>query len=512
MSSASAPMSVPALGGPSLAPARTTGLAVRARERAALAGVVLVGALLRLWHLGRDDFWTDELATLHYASTLGTSYQDTHPPLYYVLMHFWLMVAPVNEVTVRMPSVILGTAAIVLVHHFAAALYGRPTALVAATLLALSTIQLQFSQEGRMYALLTLAAVASSWSLFRLMARPTRASALAFLFSAILLVNSHIFGLVVLFTYNVMMLCAMLFVRQPTVRSLATWALMQVAIVGTIVPWLTYLYLHPGIERVNWIPPATAVALYDIFKELAFDSDAILALLGVMALYGCIPLPTRSGRLRVGLDDRVAGPLLLLLLLLPALLAFVISTLVMPILMTRYLIGCAVPLSILAARGVTRLRPHVLCWGVTGAILVLAATRVYAYVEAPHKLPWQELARTLAPRVADSDLLVFEGFSSDAFDFYAARHRVLGGVERYWLRPDGRRVPADAEAQLTQALAGRERFWLIQGGSREDEQRLNQYVRRTFQMRDQVTLPGVRARLFEMHPQASEMSGLVRPA
>ena len=498
MSSTSAPPHQSAPNELPLASTPKIGAVVRSLEPTALAAVVLIGATLRLWLLGRDDFWTDEMATIQYASSLTTTYRDTHPPLYYLLMYTWLLAVPANEVSLRLPSVIMGIASIVFIYRFAAALFDRPTGLFSAILLALSPMQIHYSQEARMYALLTLSALLSSWSLLGFMRHPTMSRAILYLISTTVLAYSHLFGLVIICTQNVVFLYVGLFVRRPSRRILIVWTLMQTVIVYAILPWLAYLYSNPGIERVNWIPPATLPDLLEVLEEFAFNSTGMLALLSALALLGTVSLAWRSGRVHISVGDRLTVPFLVILCVAPIILAFALSNAVMPILISRYLIACTIPLYILAARGVTRLRPGLLRWGAIVAVLVLAASSVHERVQAPHKLPWQEVAQTVAPRVLDTDLLVFEGFSSDAFDYYAERHQVLTGIERFWIRPDGRAVPSDAQARLSQAIVGRERFWLIQGGSRENEQYFNQYVRRTFDLADDLTFPGVRARLFRV--------------
>ena len=470
----------------------------RVHEAVFIAGVVAIGAALRFWKLGRDDFWTDEMATIQFASSVATTIQDTHPPLYYLLVHLWLRIAPVDEVSLRLPSVILGIAAIALIYRFTAELFDAPTGLLSAMLLALSTMQLHYSQEARMYALLTFSVVLSSWALLRFMRCPTAPHALLYLISGILLVYSHIFGLIVLCTQNVAFLYVMLASRKLTGRLLIVWSCLQAGIGCSILPWLAYLYAHPGVERVNWIPPATLSNLVEIFVEIASGSRLLLATLGVLALLGCVRLTWRSGRARVSVGDRIAVPYLLLLLGLPVVLAIGLSIAVMPVLISRYLIACSIPLYILAARGMKSLRPAAVQWVAIALAMVLSGFGVNQYFAEPHKLPWQAVAAEVAPRVRDSDLLVFEGFSPDAFDYYAARHGVLGDIERLWIRPDGRAVPADAGERLSRAMAGRERFWLIQGGTREEEQRFNQYVRRTFSQGDELAFPGVRARQFQV--------------
>ena len=204
------------------------------------------------------------------------------------------------------------------------------------------------------------------------------------------------------------------------------------------------------------------------------------------------------GRLVIQLADHRAVVFLLLLMVFPVVTAYVLSQVFFPVFVSKYVIASSIPFYVLAARGIVRLRPDGVRWAVAAAVLVLMTMGVREYLDTPHKLPWQQFVHEIAPRVADTDLLVFEGSGPDAFDFYAERQHVLTGVARYWVRSKGRSVSADAPAELATALAGRTRFWLIQAASKDEDRRLNEYVRRTYALADDLTLPGIRGRLFRV--------------
>lgn len=463
-------------------------------HRVVLAGIVLVGALLRLHNLGRDDFWTDEMATLQYAASVSSTYTDTHPPLYYLLIHAWLSVVPVSESMLRLPSALLGVGAVAAMYGFGATLFGRATGLVAAVILALSPMHVYYSQDARMYSLLTLTTILSCWALFAYLRDRSTRRALVYVLATVFLAYSHVFGMVVILAQNVAFLYAALLVGPPRLRDFLRWTAMQMAIVASIAPWLLYLTAHPGAERVSWIPPAQISDLYEIFKEFAFSGRVMLAALLVLAMLGCVCI----SRARVRLADSLDIPVLLLLLVVPLVAGFALSKTVLPVFISKYLISVTVPFYLLAAHGLATLKPELARYGIGAAVLALGLWSVQDHVTTPHKLPWQEVVRTVAPRVEPTDLLTFEGFGPDAFDYYAERQQTLGGVERLWLTPDGREVPGEAPAKLTAAMAGRSRFWLIQANSKDDDRRFNEYVRRTYVLTDDLTFPGVRARLFRV--------------
>src|SRR5713226_5012036 len=58
--------------------------------------ILLLAAVPRFWGLGRESAWIDEayslvLAKHSVAEIIRGTAADQHPPLYYLLLHFWLM-------------------------------------------------------------------------------------------------------------------------------------------------------------------------------------------------------------------------------------------------------------------------------------------------------------------------------------------------------------------------------------------------------------------------------------
>lgn len=134
-----------------------------------IAGILLLGLLLRLVNLNQS-LWLDEaVQALTAQNSLSNIFLeirgDFHPPLYYFLMHFWVRVFGSSEVSLRMPSVLFGVGTVYLAYLIAKIIFPRTHYSLffvhcslpdlVALLLATAPFHIYYSQEARMYALVT---------------------------------------------------------------------------------------------------------------------------------------------------------------------------------------------------------------------------------------------------------------------------------------------------------------------------------------------------------------------
>lgn len=139
----------------------------------ALVAICLLGLGLRLIGLESEDYWYDELFSYYTAKqSLGamwhTVVNDVHPPLFYLLFHYWLKVFG-KVASLRLFVVFWGVLTIPLVYLVGKKAIRDEVGLLAAFLLAVSPFHIMYSQELRMYTMypffLTLAMVATIYAL-----------------------------------------------------------------------------------------------------------------------------------------------------------------------------------------------------------------------------------------------------------------------------------------------------------------------------------------------------------
>lgn len=137
--------------------------------------ITLIGGLLRVFLIGNKGMWLDETFSVWLANhTVVDMLQwivkiDQHPPLYYLLLHYWVALQGDTPYYARLLSALFGAGTIPIIYLIGKRLSGLVIGLAAALLLALSPFHIYHGQEARMYTLLTFNAAVAIYALVRLL-------------------------------------------------------------------------------------------------------------------------------------------------------------------------------------------------------------------------------------------------------------------------------------------------------------------------------------------------------
>lgn len=167
-----------------------------------------LGIFLRLNNLAGRSLWTDEFFTLFDSTGHGTAHsllaslsqddsprlfqakdfkvylrsdpaktikdvnyalikEDTHPPLYFWIIYFWIKLFGDSALAVRLFSVLMGLVCVYLAYRLSRRLFNEEAAVSCALFLAISPFAVRYAQEARSYALVMAIALAASLSILR---------------------------------------------------------------------------------------------------------------------------------------------------------------------------------------------------------------------------------------------------------------------------------------------------------------------------------------------------------
>lgn len=412
-----------------------------------LATILLLGLGLRVLQLDFQPLWWDEgysvfFATRDLATMLERTALDIHPPLYYALLQTWIILFGKSPIALRLLSVVIGVAIIPLTYLTARYVFGPHSGLVAAFLVASSPLQIYYSQEVRMYGLVTLLALASVALQLRLVREKGRGSnlhlVLYILLTSLALYTQYLAAFLV-----AAQIAAILYLKYRRRRKLGLrkWVLAWMAVLVLYLPWMLYagpkLYAYVtakvGLERYPPLDPLTFAWQHLAAFSLGHISQFTWLLWGTMvfaliavagfALDGCSPLPiphfpirdpqsTIRNSLSASRIPTVGYPLSALYLFIPLAFGFFVNLIYPfhPIRYERLLLFAAPFFTILVARGL-----HVLCarqWligiGAGMLVTVLGAFSLYDLftVERYPNEDYRPLVRVMEQLAQPNDLVL----------------------------------------------------------------------------------------------------------
>ncbi len=397
----------------------------RRRVLLLLAGIAALAAALRVFDIGAESLWLDEVwsaraARLSFAGIWDTCAQDVHPPLYTWILHAWTGAFGESEAALRSLSVAFSLLSLPLFHALGAALFrDRRAGLFAALLSAISAFHVFYAQETRSYALLLLLSVASMHALWRLSTtrRPAHAVAYALATAALLWVHAHALFVVAAQGAFVLAAAAARAGPRPPLR---TWALAVLFAGLAFLPWLRALL--SATQRVSagyWIPPPTGATLLDTFAEFCGSNTSALVFVPLAAF----ALATRGG----ARGPRASRTLFLATwLAVPILLPFLLSQGRSSIFLPRAVIAASAPLFLLVGGALARLsRRASPRWLASAAVLVvvLASARGLAHLYGRvDKEQWHAAVAHVESLASPGDVVALSDLGeADAYRWYAER-------------------------------------------------------------------------------------------
>lgn len=120
--------------------------------------IMLVAAVLRLWHLGQVPFMHDEFSAftrLHYDSFLDLIRDgvapDAHPAGVQVFLYYWVKIVGWNAFWVKLPFALMGIGSVYLIYIIGRQWFNRTVGLLSAAFFGVSEFTIFYSQLARPY-------------------------------------------------------------------------------------------------------------------------------------------------------------------------------------------------------------------------------------------------------------------------------------------------------------------------------------------------------------------------
>ncbi len=431
--------------------------------------ILLLGAVLRIYDLSGESIWVDEVVTSQVAELKISeiiawmiSQNDNNPPLYYMLMHFWVSLFGHSEFSLRLPSAIVGTGSILVLYAVGRLVFNKTTALIASLILAVSVFHIEYSQEARSYSLLAFLTLCSFYFFLKTLSGSNPLYIIGYVITSVLLMYSHFYGVFILVVQNIFCFTRYFVNRDVFSLRLSKWIALQVIIGLLFIPGLLIWYKNTlAIQRGFWLSEPTVVDIARYFYHFSGRDYVLFILFLVLSAFSFINYKAINNmkHIRDILDIKGAPApnsflsnvysmyLLLLWLLVPILIPFVLSNISTPILHTRYIIGSSLAFFLLIAKGISNLHNKRLTVVIPAVILVLSIWPLRIYYVDAQKHQWRETVTYVEKKARENDSV----FVYPSFDVSTAAY--------YQGREDLHFIPLTSEA-LSELP---DRFWVVIG-------------------------------------------------
>lgn len=443
---------------------------------AAATAVVAGAVVLRTITLPTKPLSFDETYSIFIAShsierlLALTAANEAHPPLYYLLLHWWIGLFGDGALAVRALSVPISASIVAVTWSFGRRLVGPAPALFAAGLAAVAPSQVAVGQEARMYGLLALAALASWWALWAAVAGGGRRAWVIYVLVVAAMLYTHYYGFFVMASH-----AGYLLWRRAPVAIWRAWVYAGLGALAMFLPWLPALPVQLATGRAwpSFRPPLNPGLYVDTLASMTigqFFFDAIgggslprvlawplLAAVAPLALAGYRALP-RDGDARA----LVVGSALF-----PVTLSYAVSHMV-HVFAPRYLAFALPGLALLVGTGLVAIGSPGLRSARIVAVLglvVLIAPNVaslvrYYQIPRPDVFDWRRVSYTLAARAHPDDVIIFlPGFPRIAVNYY-----FRGPQPRLALTPSGADVVGTGGMRMPGVIdlvSRHPRIWIV---------------------------------------------------
>jgi len=356
-----------------------------------------------------DDAFSILLSKQSLGEIISGTAVDTMPPLYYLLLHFWMIVSD-NLAWLRFLGVLLSLGSVILLYILVRELVDEKAAFWAATLAGLSPLQIYHAQDLRMYSLLAISQLGYFWFFSRLFItkKPSKFHAwnwIGLVLTAAVAMYSHnlaVFGLVVPNIY--------LLIKRKW-KSLTHLLLAQMGVMILAFPWMIMV---PGqvekIQRAFWTPrPGVvellqAVVLVHGYLPLATFKMGLVLIIGIQIMIMISMEVWKNYRKMESVQFLAAVALLIPMEL------FITSYLMRPIFVTRGFIVSTLAYFGLAGAVIARSIPKGVGSVILGSFILSAAISLpdmYTFNSFPRS-PFQEVTSYLKQIVQPGDLIVHD--------------------------------------------------------------------------------------------------------
>ena len=304
--------------------------------------LVIINFFLKLIFISSNSVGGDEPFSIYHAqmdipSIINHLSAGNNPPLYEIILHFWINLYGISELSVRFPSLIFSTLTVYFIYRIGKDFFNYQTALAASLLFTFSNYNLGFAHEARVYSLFTLLTAMSMFYFLKYYtdvqsSKPRNSKYYYFLLAInTFLIYAHYFGFFVILIQTI----SIFFLEKDRKFLLKKYWTYILLLTVLYIPNLHIIFMRFIDTTANgiWIKPPTGFeSIYNMLWK--FSNKPITTVVSVAVLMAAaIKLIVQKDLKNISVKSKI----ILIWFLLPFLLIFIVSYRI-PMFLDRYLV------------------------------------------------------------------------------------------------------------------------------------------------------------------------------
>lgn len=253
--------------------------------------VLLVLALvLRVWYIGKTDLGGDESFSLFMAlqsvpDLVRMLCQGDNPPLWELLLHFWVKVFGISEAAIRSLSLIFSVLTIIPIYYLGEKHICRFSGIVASLFYCFSTFSIYLAHECRVYSLIGFATASSVFLFISCIHRPKTFKFILLTIANLMLMYGHYLSVWIIVMEFVIALGINL-IRKKIWKPYLLHAAALLVLFAPMFPVLFTRFFDSGVHG-TWIAKTTSPeALYDfLWRMCNVPVTTVLAIVILVAAF-----------------------------------------------------------------------------------------------------------------------------------------------------------------------------------------------------------------------------------
>ena len=440
------------------------------------ASITFIGLALRLYRLGHQSLWLDEVLT--YLSSSGSLYHvftqteiaTNVLPFYYFMVHPFLFLGQ-DEFVLRLPSLIVGSLSVPLFFLVVRQHLNGSTALWASSLMAISPFHIYYCQEARPYALFVFICLLSLWFLAECIKREgNRWLRVGFAITAAATFYCHTAAIPF-----IGFMAAYVALVVPR-KKWGVWILIFIAIAILLIPGLIRATaIQVGFSKIRSFEPSYLAYVLWAFSTGFSLGPNLIELhrpdkLGYIITYLPLIVPilvctcglALHGAIQLSTKDRTQFFIFTLFFFLPIIFMSIAAFITTRPFNVRHVIPSFLPFLLFVSVGIRSFRKQAVQAGVGGLVLAISVVSLvnYYFNDRYYRDDNRRAGEFLTTHAEQGDLIIcMVSYSLRGLQHYSPDDRDLTfvGYPERSNRINVKRLPSD----LQNIVAGRKRFWVF---------------------------------------------------